>query len=55
MSKEIDIHIWCKQSSADVAALYTLSASGQGLCYDLPLGDAVDTLREYLDDMDAAE
>jgi len=55
LNKEINIHIWCKPPTADVTALYTLSVSGKGLSYNLPLDATLDTLREYLDEMPVAK
>lgn len=50
---EVDIHVWKKTGDEDTTDLFTISNKNGALCVDMPVDEAVDTLRRFLENLQA--
>jgi len=51
--QEIDLHIWMMPETENMEALYTVSIGMRAVCVDMPINEAVNSIRGVLDDMEA--
>ena len=47
---EFDLHVWKEPEDETMVALYTLSFDKCGICYHMPIEQAMEALREYLEE-----
>jgi len=47
---EFDMHVWCKPETGNMEALYTVSIGQQPICVDLPIDNALEYIRETLEE-----
>jgi len=48
---EVDIHIWKKFENENMVDLYTISRCKRSICFDMPIDEAMECLREYLEEL----
>ena len=53
---EVKVNIWKKPETENMSALFTISVDKKdfmtrGICFDLPIDQAVEYLREYMEAM----
>jgi hypothetical protein len=49
-SEEFDLHIWAKPETANMVKTFTVSIKGNPLCVDMPINQALDSIRTALED-----
>lgn len=49
--EERDLHIWKHPEDDHMVATYTFSIKKRALCHHLPIEDALNCLREYLEQL----
>jgi hypothetical protein len=49
-SEEFDLHIWAKPETANMVKTFTVSMKGHPLCVDMPIKQALDSIRKALEE-----
>jgi len=47
---EFDLHVWAKPETRNMTRTYTVSIGKRPICVDMPIDDALDSIRSVLED-----
>jgi hypothetical protein len=46
---EFDLHVWCKPEDEVMQRTYTVSFGKRAICIDMPIDDALEHVREFIE------